>query len=153
MTNKYLEKAAGLAGVFKGVGNFAKAVPGVLRDAAGTDFKSLSKTQGRVQSLADKASAKANTFQNLANNTGGPINRQVTGASARSLNSDIAAHNANRAAKLQAHAASMQPNVDSAELKMSKARAKVGLGIGAVGVLGAGIASAKSSNNSDQNYY
>lgn len=153
MTNKYLEKVAGLVGALKGVGNFAKAVPSVLKDATGSEFRSLSKTQARAQSLASAASAKANTFQNLASNTGGTINRRVTGSAARSLNSDIAAHNADRASKLQAHAASMQPNIDNAELKMSKARAKVGAGVGAAGVVGGVYGAASSSSSNSQDYY
>jgi hypothetical protein len=152
MMNKYLEKIAGIAGIIGAAKNVAKTVPGVLKDATGAEFKGLSTTQSRTASLADRATAKANVFKSLADNRGGDASRRVYGASARPLNQDIASHNANRASKLQAHANSLQPAIDQAELKTTKARNKVGLALGGAALTGAVVKGVSSSNNS-QSYY
>ena len=154
MSNKYLEKIAGisLGGVASSVGNFAKAIPGVLRDASGSQFRALSAQQAHATSLADRAASKAHMFDSLAKNTAGSPARTVYGLSARPLTQDIAAHNLARSQKLQAHAASMQPGIDQAQLATLKARNKVGAGVAAIG--GAGLAAnALSSKGDSQGYY
>jgi hypothetical protein len=151
MTNKYLEKIAGLSGI----GNAIKTGVRTVSTAMGKDYKPLVARAQKLSGLQAEHSARAAAIGSIGNRTPGMVQGSAAArvneiGGAMSAKPHVDAHN-KAVNRLGGKIKDLQGKANNAELNMRRAQAQVGKGAVAAGAVGLGAGMALKSNRQDDN--